>query len=82
MGATRLWERHPVWDRVDDAMKVYRTAAQASRMFGYAGPPSAKATEAYSKFILTDMFAKAVQGLPPADAVRWAEGELKKIYEA
>jgi len=27
------------------------------------------------------MYAKAVQGMPPEEAVRWAEGELKKIYE-
>ena len=33
------------------------------------------------KYIITDMYAKAVQGLTPEDAVRWAEGELKKIYE-
>jgi multiple sugar transport system substrate-binding protein len=50
-------------------------------MIGYAGPASAKATEVYSKYIITDMYAKAVQGMPPEDAVRWAEGELKKAYE-
>jgi len=27
------------------------------------------------------MYAKAAQGMPPADAVKWAEVELKKIYE-
>jgi multiple sugar transport system substrate-binding protein len=45
------------------------------------GPPTAKATEAYTKYILTDLLAKAVHGTLPADAVRWAESELKKIYE-
>ena len=56
-------------------------AASASRMFGYAGPSNARAAEAYSKFILVDMYAKAVQGLPAADAVRWAAAELRKVYE-
>jgi hypothetical protein len=28
------------------------------------------------------MFAKAVQGMKPEEAVKWAEGELKKVYEA
>jgi multiple sugar transport system substrate-binding protein len=28
------------------------------------------------------MYAKAVQGMKAEDAVKWAEGELKKIYEA
>jgi len=27
------------------------------------------------------MYAKAVQGMGAEDAVKWAEGELKKIYE-
>jgi multiple sugar transport system substrate-binding protein len=28
------------------------------------------------------MYAKGVQGMKAEDAVKWAEGELKKIYEA
>jgi len=45
-----------MWDKVDPPMKIYRQAAAASRMIGYGrGPPSAKATEAYSKYVLTDM---------------------------
>jgi len=34
-----------------------------------------------TKYSITDMYAKAVQGLSAEDAVKWAEGELKKIYE-
>jgi multiple sugar transport system substrate-binding protein len=51
-----------------------------ARMIGYAGPPSAKATEAYSKYIIVDMFAKGVQGMKAEDAGMWAAGELKGIY--
>ena len=69
-----------MWAKVDDAMKIYRTAAGASRMIGVAGPPSAKATEAYSKYVLTDMYAKAVQGMKAEDAVKWAGGELGTIH--
>jgi len=29
-----------------------------------------------------DMYARAVQGMTPEDAVRRAEGELKRVYEA
>ncbi len=82
VGATTFWEKHPMWEKTDDALKPFRTAARASRMFGYAGPSSAKATEVYSKYIITDMYAKAVQGMAPEDAVKWAESELKKIYKA
>ena len=31
-------------------------------MLGYPGPASAKATEAYTKYIIVDMYAKAVPG--------------------
>jgi multiple sugar transport system substrate-binding protein len=80
VGSTKHWERHPLWETIDPPMKIYRQAAASSRMFGYAGPPSAKATEVYSKYIIVDMYAKAVQGMKAEDAVKWAAGELKKIY--
>jgi len=28
------------------------------------------------------MYAKAVQGMPAEESVKWAESELKKIYAA
>ena len=62
--------------------KMFRTAARNTRLFGYAGPSTAKATEGFTKYVITDMYAKAVQGMKAEDAVKWAEGELKKIYEA
>ena len=27
------------------------------------------------------MFAKAIQGMPAKDAIKWATSELKKVYE-
>ncbi len=44
------------------------------------GPANAKASEAYSKYIVIDMYAKAFQGMPAEESVKWAEGELKKVY--
>ena len=43
---------------------------------------NAKASEAYSKYIIIDMYAKAIQGMPAEESVKWAESELKKIYVA
>ncbi len=80
VGATLHWEKHPMWEKTDEALRPFRAAARASRMFGYAGPPTARATEVYSKYIITDMYAKAVQGMPPEEAVRWAHNELLKVY--
>ena len=78
VGSTKFWEQHPLWGKIDEPMKIYRTGRRNSRMFGYAGPPSAKATEVYSKYIIIDMYAKAVQGMKAEDAVKWAEGELQE----
>jgi multiple sugar transport system substrate-binding protein len=82
VGATKKWEDHPMWAKVDKPLQVFRQAARLTRSFGHPGPATAKATEAYTKYIIVDMYAKAVQGTKAEDAVKWAEGELKKIYEA
>ena len=79
VGSTHYWEEHPMW-KEDPVMLPYRTAARSFRLFGHEGPPTARATEVYSKYIIVDMYAKAIQGMSPEDAVKWAESELKKIY--
>ncbi len=38
------------------------------------------ASEACAKHIITDMYAQAVQGMPPADAVRWADRRPEQTY--
>jgi multiple sugar transport system substrate-binding protein len=38
------------------------------------------AAEAVTKYIIVDMYAKAVQGMAPADSVKWAHDQLVKIY--
>jgi multiple sugar transport system substrate-binding protein len=78
---TKMWYEHPVWTK-DPRTTVFRETLQSARQVGYAGPPGRKATEVLTKYIVVDMFAKAIQGTSPEDAVRWAAGELKKIYGA
>jgi hypothetical protein len=29
-----------------------------------------------------DMYAKAIEGMSPTDAVKWAHGEMVKVYSA
>ncbi|HKW93106.1 MAG TPA: extracellular solute-binding protein [Methylomirabilota bacterium] len=82
VGATRVWENNPMWQKVDEPLKIFRTAARDTRLFGYAGPSTARATEVFSKYLVTDTYAKSVQGTKPEEAVRWAAGELRAIYEA
>src|SRR5215211_245476 len=78
---TVKWESDKLWD-VDPVMTPYKVAAKLGQAPGFAGPPDAKAQEGLSKYIITDMYAKAVQGMPAEESVKWAESELKKIYVA
>ena len=78
-GTTRMWEDDPVW-QVDPVMAPFRTAAESGHFAGYAGPAGRAAAEAISKFIIVDMYAKAVQGASAEDAVKWAHEEMVKIY--
>ena len=78
---TAMWEKNPLWDK-DPVMAPFKVAARLGQAPGFAGLPDQKAAEALSKYIITDMYAKAVQGMPAEESVKWAEDELKKIYAA
>ena len=79
VGPTKMWKDHKLW-KDDPIMLPFRTAAETGHFAGYAGPANRKAAEVISKYIISDMYAKAVQGMPAEDAVKWAHGELVKIY--
>ena len=81
VGATMIWENDPLWNR-DPVMLPFRAAARAGRFPGYAGPADRKAAEGLSKYLITDMYAKAVQGVPAEDAVKWADAEFRSIHAA
>jgi multiple sugar transport system substrate-binding protein len=78
-GPTKDWENHKVWS-IDPVMRPFKDIASNGRLVGYAGPPNRAAAEVVTKYIIVDMYAKAVQGMPPEDAVKWAHQELVKIY--
>ena len=80
-GPTRMWYDHPAWTR-DPKLISFRDPIKDARAPGYAGAPSRKASEALTKYIVLDMFAKAIQGATPEDALKWATEELRKIYSA
>ncbi len=79
VGPTTVWEEHKLWGN-DPIMAPFRKAARSGRFAGYAGSAGRNAAEAISKYIVVDMYAKAVQGMAPEDAVKWAHAELVKIY--
>ena len=52
------------------------------RLLGYAGKPNQTAAEVQSKYIIVDMYAKAIQGMDAAVSVKAAHAELVTIYGA
>jgi multiple sugar transport system substrate-binding protein len=78
---TQAYRDNPLWKK-DPKTAVFPETLPAARQVGHAGPPGRKATEVLSKYIIVDKFAKAIQGMKPEDAVTWASGELKKVYDA
>jgi multiple sugar transport system substrate-binding protein len=79
---TKVFAKDKLWDELDPQVEPFKDIVKYGRHFGYAGPAGRKAAEVWSKYIIVDMFAKAVQGTPPKDAIQWATSELKKVYEA
>jgi len=81
VGATHEWENHPMWKQ-DPVMMPFKTALRLQkRAMGYAGPPDKRAAETWSKYIITVMYAQVANGkMKPEDSVKWAAGELAKIY--
>src|SRR6267378_4528609 len=65
---TAKWETHKLWGE-DPVMTIYKVAARLGQAPGFAGPPNARSAEGLSKYIITDMYAKAVQGMPAEEAV-------------
>ena len=78
-GATRDWEKDKVWD-ADPVLRPFRDIPPFGRLAGYAGPPNRHAAEVVTKYIITDMYAKALQGTPAEESVKWADQEVRKIY--
>jgi multiple sugar transport system substrate-binding protein len=77
--ATKDWEQDPVWN-LDPVPRPFRDIPYKARLAGYSGPPGPASAEVLTKYIIVDMYAKAAQGMPAEDAVKWAHQELVKIY--
>jgi ABC-type glycerol-3-phosphate transport system substrate-binding protein len=80
-GPTKVWEEHPVWN-IDPVLAPFKQIPVTGRLTGYAGKPNQKAAEVQTKYIIVDMYAKAIQGMDAAASVKAAHDELVKIYAA
>jgi multiple sugar transport system substrate-binding protein len=78
---TTQWEKHKMWD-ADPVMLPFKAASRQGRHMGFAGAPGKQAAEAWNKYIIVDMYAQAASGkMKPEESVKWAAGELRKIYK-
>ena len=73
-----LGEAHGVGRR--SGAEAVQGPAGMGRLAGYAGPPDRRSAEVVSKYIVVDMYAKAIQGMPAEEAAKWAHGEVAKVY--
>jgi len=76
---TAQWEKHKMWED-DPVMAPFKIAGRFGLSPGYAGAPNRKSAEVLTKYIITDMYAKSVQGMSAEEAVKWAAGEVRQIY--
>jgi multiple sugar transport system substrate-binding protein len=72
-------ENDPMWFK-DPKMTVCREQPKYARASGHAGPPNDKAAMVFSKYIIVDTFAKAVQTGDAKAAVEWGAEQLKRAY--
>jgi multiple sugar transport system substrate-binding protein len=73
-------EAHPVWS-IDPKYEPMKTMGQYSHLYTWPAPPDPRAQIVIYNFIIANMYAKAVTGTPTKEAMAWAEGEIKRIYE-
>jgi multiple sugar transport system substrate-binding protein len=79
-GPLPKWQQHPMWEK-DRAITIFRELPKFGRNYGYAGPYNRASSEVLAKYIIVDLFAKAVKGESTKDVIAWAEKELKNVYE-
>jgi multiple sugar transport system substrate-binding protein len=74
------FETHPVWN-IDPKYEPFKTIGQYSHLYTWPAAPDPKAQIVIYNYIIANMYAKAVTGTPTKEAIAWAEGEIKRIYE-
>jgi multiple sugar transport system substrate-binding protein len=72
-------EDHPVWE-MDPKYKAIKESAQYGHLYGWPAPGDERSQQVTNSFIIPIMFAKAMGGTSPREAMEWAETEIKRIY--
>jgi multiple sugar transport system substrate-binding protein len=79
LAVTKKYAKDPMWEK-DLKMSVFREQPKYGRDIGYAGPANEKASLAFSKYIVVDTFARAVQSGDAEAAIKWGAEQLQRIY--
>ena len=69
----------PVWTK-DPKLLPFREQPKYGVDVGWPGPPNEKASLAWSKYIVVDTFAKAVQSGDAKASIEWGAEQLKRAY--
>jgi multiple sugar transport system substrate-binding protein len=77
--ATKKWAKDPMWGK-DPVMYAFSKEASIGRDQGWAGPPNAKSGLVFSKYIIVDTYARAIQSGDAAGAIKWGADQLEAIY--
>jgi multiple sugar transport system substrate-binding protein len=72
-------EDHPAW-KIDPKYEPIKESGKYGHLYGWPAPGDEKSQQVTNSFIIPNMFAKAVTGVSPREAMAWAEGEIKRIY--
>ena len=66
----------------DPNFKIMEDWREIAFVAGWQGTFNAAIEEINSTFVVPNMFARAVRGETPDAAMKWAEGEYKRIFQA
>jgi multiple sugar transport system substrate-binding protein len=73
-------EQHKMWNELPKALAPFKTAMQISRAKGWEAQPDARVAEAEAKYLIVNMFTRALQGQAPEETVKQADAEYKLIF--
>ncbi|RPI10683.1 MAG: extracellular solute-binding protein [Zetaproteobacteria bacterium] len=77
--AVTKYYNDPVWTK-DPKMLPFREQPKYGVDVGWPGPPNEKASMAWSRYIVVDTFAKAVQSGDAKASIEWGAEQLKRVY--
>jgi multiple sugar transport system substrate-binding protein len=69
----------PIWNE-DPKLKPFKEIPSIAVHQGWPAPADRRASESEAKYIIVDMFARAVKGDSIDSVVKFAENELKLVY--